>query len=150
MAHKIGVIDNQLVRPIRLSESQYQDTDIKNAIGLLEARGYPLSLINRRLAIVKEKEVIRKSAPATVLQEQKEADKIVPTIIIPFIDDSTYKIAKFLRFALNVEISYYPGLTLGSLLSNFKERNSNGKVGAYTLQCKNLFKVNQIVHQNDL
>ncbi len=137
MAHKIGVVDTQLVRPIRLSDSQFQDSDIKSATKLLQARGYPLSLINRRLVIVKEKENIRKQTSAQALKQQKEDNEMIPRVILPFIDDSTYKIAKFLRFALNVEIGYFPGVKLGSLLSNFKERKSRGKVGVYILKCKN-------------
>lgn len=135
--NKIGVIDTQLIRAIRLSDNQFQAQDIKEAIDLLQERSYPLPLIHHRLTIVKTKEDIRRQMSTEALKLQKEEIEMTPRIILPFIDNSTYNIAKFLRFALNVEIGYYPGLKLGRMLSNFKERQVSGKVGVYILKCKN-------------
>ncbi len=59
-----------------------------------------------------------------------------PRVILPFIDEGTYKIAKFLRLTLGVEIGYYPGIKLGAILSNFKEKKKlSDSIGVYILKC---------------
>ncbi len=79
-------------------------------------------MLQKRLKIVKLKEERRKNTPTQILQDMKEENEMKPRVILPFVDDGTYKIAKFLRFTLGVEIGYYPGIKLGAILSNFKEK----------------------------
>lgn len=80
------------------------------------------------MTILKQKEILRQQAWTTTLDDQDKETEMIPWAILPFINESTYKTAKFVGFGLNVETGHYKGFKFGSLLSNFTERNQMEKL----------------------
>lgn len=134
-AHKLGVVDTLLTRALRLCDSDHLQAEINNVTTMLIDRKYPEKLISQRLTLVKTKELKRSTMSEEELKLQKEEVEMKPRIILPFFGRTTEKVARFLRFVLNVEIGYYPGLKLGSLVCNLKDKPKKLLVGIYELIC---------------
>lgn len=129
LAHKIGVVDTLLTRAHRLSDETHIEEELGLTMDILRKNDYPNKLIKNRLDIVKRK------AELNFPKKDPEFEK--KRIILPYAGDVTTKIAKFLRRKLEIELGYYPGTKLSSLICNTKEKPPNTKAGIYNFKCKN-------------
>lgn len=152
-AHKIGVIDTLLTRAIRLSDDDHVKEEIELTKIILMKNEYPPSLINDRLRRVKIK----------LLQppNNKKDEEIKKRIILPWAGDVTSKIASYLRNKMDVDIGYFPGPKIGSIVCNAKQKLQKPRAGVYSIQCNSCpavyigeterdFMVRIAEHQNDI
>jgi hypothetical protein len=126
MAHKIGVVDTLFTRAIRLSDDDHLEEEIELTIEILKRNDYPEPLIKTRLERVTEK---CKNPRIQNNEPQKR-------IILPFAGNVTSKIAHYLRKNLEIEIGYYPGPKLRTILCNTKQKIKKPKAGVYSFTCQ--------------
>ncbi|OXA38592.1 hypothetical protein Fcan01_26635 [Folsomia candida] len=153
-AHKIGVIDTLLTRAIRLSDDEHVKDEIQLTKIILMKNEYPPSLINDRLRRVEKK----------CLQPRpnnKKDEEVKKRIILPWTGDVTSKIASYLRNKMDLDIGYFPGPKIGSIICNAKQKLEKPRAGVYSMQCNSCpavyigeterdFMIRITEHQNDI
>ncbi len=127
IAHKIGVVDTLLTRAFKLSDKEHLDNELLLTKQILIENGYPPQFINNRLQKVKFK--IQYPIPKN--NEPKKR------IILPWSGEVTSKIAHFLQRNLEIDIGYFPGPKLITLLCNSKQKPIKIRAGVYEIKCKN-------------
>ncbi|OXA48236.1 uncharacterized protein LOC110855495 [Folsomia candida] len=125
-AHKIGVVDTLLTRAFKLSDKDHLNNEIEYTIKILTRNDYPESMIRYRLKKVKRK------INAGQNQDTKQLEK---RIILPCAGNVTTKIARYLQRKLEVEIGYYPGPKLFTMICNTKEKIKKTQCGVYSIKC---------------
>lgn len=125
-AHKISVCDTLLSRALILCDEDRQEEEIELVNEILLKNGYPLSRIENRLKITKQK--------PSIPPVKKEIEK---RVILPWAGNTTTKIAQFIRRKLSWEIGYYPGRKISFLLCNLKQKPPKSKKGVYEFKCEN-------------
>lgn len=127
-AHKLGVIDTLLRRAFILSDEDHVQEELIFVEEVLQENGYPINLIRKRKEIVKQK--------IATLGTEKIQRNPERRIILPYAGDVTMKMARYLRTHLDVEIGYFPGIKLSTILCNSKNKPKKIRCGVYSIQCK--------------
>lgn len=149
-AHKISVCDTLLSRALKLCDEDHQEEEIEVVKKILTKNGYPISMIDNRLKLTKQKLIM----PTM----KKEIEK---RVILPWAGNTTTKMAQFIRRKLSWEIGYYPGQKISSLLCNLKQKPFKSRKGVYEFKCENCddkyigetgrdINIRFIEHQNDV
>jgi hypothetical protein len=126
MPHKIGVTDTLLTRAFRLSDEEHLTEEIVSTINILEKNDYPEDFLLKRLKNVKEKI----NSPPQIPTTEKR-------VILPWAGIVTNKISQYLRRKLKIQLGYFPGPKLCTILCNAKQKPLKPKCGVYSITCKN-------------
>jgi hypothetical protein len=125
-AHKLGVIDTLITRAYHISDNDHLEEELKFVENVLIQNGYPVKLIQERRIKVKQK----------LDHPQRKQHDLEKRIIIPWAGNISSKIAGYLRRNLNVEIGYFPGPKLNSILCNTKDKPPIIRAGVYSIGCE--------------
>jgi predicted GIY-YIG superfamily endonuclease len=124
ISHKIGVVDTLLTRAFRICDNEHLTEEIIFTAEILQFNDYPEEFILKRLDIVKNKI----NSPKNNTNESR--------IILPWAGPVTRHIAKFIRKHMKIELGYFPGIKIGTILCNAKEKPKQLQSGVYSISCE--------------
>ncbi len=130
-AHKIGVIDTLIRRAYLLSDEDHLLDELEFTENVLLSNGYLLQLIRKRREIVNNKIILYFPVPNQPQPQQNDM-----RIILPWAGEVTTRIAKYLRRKLEIEIGYFPGQKLCTILCNAKDKPPKIRAGVYSIGCE--------------
>jgi hypothetical protein len=88
----ISVIDSLVYRALKICDGQFLNEEINHIKTSLMNNHYPLTKINQRIEVMKER-----------IKNNFSFDKTGHWVAIPFVGDVTYRIARILRKYLPVK-----------------------------------------------
>jgi len=135
-SQKIAVIDTLTNRAIRISDQDHLQEELEHVIKVLKTNGYPLRLIKKRIKIMQLRLSNSITSGSTVSLSTSKVDRT--WFVLPFIGPATNRISKILRKKLGIDIGYYTGQRLSSILCNYKDVDTESikGCGIYRIGCQ--------------
>jgi hypothetical protein len=130
-SQKVSVIDTLVYRAFKICDEDNISDELHHIRKCVYENKYPMKLINERISIMQ-----------TRTQRNVKPVKDREWVAIPYIGAVTYKLARILRKYLSLNLGYYTGTKLSSLLNSFKDKCTSENVccGIYSVQCSSCSK----------
>ena len=131
--HKISVVDTLLFRAFIICDQNQIDNELQIVTTQLQNNGYPLKFINRRKSRMQER--AKSYTFGTKLTSSE--DKSLPRLILPYMGPITNRITQFIRSKIEVNLGYNPGLKIGTIINNCKQKlpTEDNEIGIYKITC---------------
>jgi hypothetical protein len=116
-----------MYRAIIISDEEYLDEEINHVKNSLINNGYPSSLIDHRVNIMRMK----------ILNNNNIKDD-KSRMIMPYMGPVTHHLTTYLRRKLNCSFGFIPGQKVGNKICSHKQKEPPQKIGVYKIDCEEI------------
>ncbi|OXA56044.1 hypothetical protein Fcan01_09800 [Folsomia candida] len=124
-SQKIAVIDTLTTRALRLCDTESVKDELNFVENILKQNHYPIKTVKGRIEQLKQR-----------TPQNRHNQQLEKWIALPYTGSMSKRLSKLLRNNVQVNIGYYTGTKLSSLLYNFKDKREKVNSGIYKIKCK--------------